>query len=82
MDSNSVDSNTALYAGALDQLIRHSLTGCGHAAHQAARLLDVLAERSDVDSETRGLCGQMCEQLCEQLCERLQASAATGARHV
>ena len=58
-----MDSPTALYIGALDHLMRHALTGCGHAAHQAARLLDVLAQRPDVDSETRRLCGCMCERL-------------------
>ena len=58
-----MDSNTTLYAGALDQLMRHALTGCGRAAHQAARLLDALSERHDVDQETRALCGRMCEQL-------------------
>ena len=58
-----MDSNTALYAGALDHLMRHTLTGCGHAAHQAAHLLDVLSQRTDVDSETRNLCDKMCERL-------------------
>jgi hypothetical protein len=58
-----MDSNTALYAGALDQLMRHTLTGCGQAAHQAARLLDALSERSDVDQETRSLCERMGELL-------------------
>lgn len=58
-----MDSNTALYAGALDHLMRHALTGCGQAAHQAARLLDALTERVDVDHETRSLCGRMCELL-------------------
>lgn len=54
-----MDSNTALYAGALDQLMRHALTGCSHAAHHAAQLLDVLADRPDVDPDTRRLCGSM-----------------------
>lgn len=58
-----MDSNTALLTGALDHLMRHSLTGCQHAAHQAARLLDALSERADVDRETRALCGKMCERL-------------------
>lgn len=58
-----MDRNTALYAGALDQLMRHELTGCQHAAHQAARLLDVLSECGEVDAETRALCGRMCERL-------------------
>jgi hypothetical protein len=43
--------------------MRHALTGCGHAAHQASRLLDALSERADVDSETRALCVKMCERL-------------------
>jgi hypothetical protein len=58
-----MDSNTALYAGALDQLMRHALTGCEHAAHQAARLLDALSERADVDCDTRSLCDRMREKL-------------------
>lgn len=58
-----MDSNTALYAGALDQLMRHSLTGCRQAAHLAAHLLDVLSERADVDQETRRLCDRMCDKL-------------------
>ncbi len=58
-----MDSKTALITGALDHLMRHALTGCGLAAHHAAQLLDVLSERSDVDSETRCLCGRMCELL-------------------
>lgn len=58
-----MDSNTALIAAALDHLMRHALTGCAHAAHHAARLLDALSERADVDRETRCLCDRMCEQL-------------------
>jgi hypothetical protein len=58
-----MDSNTTLITGALDQLMRHSLTGCEKAALQAARLLDVLSERADVDSDTRVLCGRMCDKL-------------------
>lgn len=58
-----MDSNTALITGALGHLMRHTLTGCGQAAHQAAQLLDVLSERSDLDSDTRSLCGRMSEHL-------------------
>ena len=58
-----MDSNTALFVGALDHLMRHALTGCAHAAHHAAQLLDLLSERPDVDSETRCLCGRMAESL-------------------
>ncbi|MCP5277774.1 MAG: hypothetical protein H6935_05345 [Thiobacillus sp.] len=67
-----MDSNNALLAGALDHLMRHALTGCAKAAHQASRLLDVLSERSDVDSGTRVLCGRMSEKL----------EAGLGGRHV
>ncbi len=52
-----------LFVGALDHLIQHSLTGCGHSAHQAAHLLNTLSERQDVDCETRSLCGRMSEKL-------------------
>lgn len=58
-----MDQPTTLLAGALDQLMRHNLSGCEHAAHQAARLLDALAERPDVDGETRYLCGMMRDRL-------------------
>ena len=58
-----MDSNTALFAGALSQLRRHRLTGCVKAAHQAARLLDALSQRADVDDDTRELFGRMSEQL-------------------
>ncbi len=58
-----MESNDALIAGALDHLMRHTLTGCAQAAHHAAQLLDVLSDRQDIDSETRSLCGRMCERL-------------------
>ncbi len=58
-----MNNNTALFAGALDHLMRHTLTGCEHAAHHAAQLLSVLAEHADVDSETRCLCDRMCDFL-------------------
>ena len=58
-----MDSNTALFVGALDHLMRHALTGCKQATHHAAQLLELLSERTDVDSETRCLCGRMAESL-------------------
>lgn len=58
-----MDSKTALITGALDHLMRHTLTGCAQAALHAAQLLDVLSERRDLDSETRSLCGRMSEHL-------------------
>lgn len=58
-----MNSNTALFAGALDHLIRHTLTGCTQAAHHAAQLLNALSDCPEVDSETRCLCGRMCDLL-------------------
>jgi hypothetical protein len=58
-----MDNNTVLIAGALNHLMRHTLTGCKLAAHHAAQLLSVLSERTDLDSETRCLCDRMCEHL-------------------
>lgn len=58
-----MDSNTSLIAGALDHLMRHTLTGCAQAAHHAARLLDRLSDRADLDSEMRCLCNRMSEYL-------------------
>lgn len=58
-----MDSKTILITGALDQLMRHTLTGCGQAGHHAAQLLDVLSERTDLDSETRNLCDRMSQHL-------------------
>jgi hypothetical protein len=66
-----MDSNTALLTGALDHLMRHALTGCEHAAHQASRLLEQLSERADVDRDTRLLCERMSEKL----------AADQGGRH-
>jgi hypothetical protein len=48
-----------LLAGALSHLVRYQLTGCTHSAHVAAQLLDQLADRADVDGDTRSLCGHM-----------------------
>lgn len=58
-----MNNNTALITGALDHLMRHTLTGCQQAAHHAAQLLGVLSERPGLDSDTRGLCDRMCEYL-------------------
>lgn len=53
----------SLLAGALDHLMRYQLTGCGHSARVAAHLLDQLADQSDVNRDTRCLCGRMSEAL-------------------
>lgn len=52
-----------LFAGALDHLMRHHLTGCRHAAQHAASLLERLSARPDVDGETQCLCERMSESL-------------------
>lgn len=53
----------SLFAGALDHLMHHNLTGCGQAARHAAQLLEQLSEQPDVDSRTRGLCERMSDAL-------------------
>ncbi len=52
-----------LLSGALDNLIRHTLTGCGQTARRAAILLDRLAEAGETDSELQNACQRMCEHL-------------------
>jgi hypothetical protein len=52
-----------LWAGALNLLLRHELSGCEHAGRQAAGLLERLAEHPGVDAETRVLCECMSERL-------------------
>lgn len=79
-------STAALVAGALDHLIRHSLTGCGHSARVAAHLLDQLAGQPDVDGATRCLCDRMSEALEAGqgrvgggvMCERHASSPSPG----
>ena len=58
--------NTELFAGALSQLLRHDLSGCPRATHQAADLLERLSCLSWLDDETRELCDRMSEQLSDQ----------------
>ena len=52
-----------LFAGALDHLMRYTLTGCSHAAHHAMNLLERLSDQQDVDREPRCLCWRMSEAL-------------------
>ena len=54
-----------LWAGALNLLLRHELSGCEHAGRQAAGLLDRLSEHPDVDVETQDLCERMSERLTQ-----------------
>ncbi len=55
----------SLLAGALNHLVRFQLTGCSHSARVAAHLLDQIADRSDVDGDTRTLYGRMSTALEE-----------------
>lgn len=59
-----------LWAATLSQMLIHAETGCAHAAHHAALLLEQLSEADGVDDDTR------C--LCERAIDRLQANASKG----
>lgn len=54
-----------LLAGALSLLLQHTLTGCAHAGHQAAGLLERIADQQDLDRETRQLCERMSQRLAD-----------------
>jgi len=54
-----------LLAGALILLLQHNLTGCIHAGHQAADLLERLADQQELDQGTRSLCEQMSLRLTD-----------------
>jgi hypothetical protein len=56
-------ANSELLAGALDNLMRLTLTGCRQSAHRAARLLLELSERQGLDEELRRLCGHVSVKL-------------------
>lgn len=56
-----------LWAGALNRLLRHELSGCSHAGRQAAGLLERLAEHPETDGETRALCERMSQRLLDAL---------------
>lgn len=59
---------SALWAGALSLLLRHNETGCPKSAHQAAELLDRLADDPTLDRETRSLCARASDWLGEACC--------------
>ena len=56
-------SNRDLTTGALALLLRHDLTGCIQAGHQAAGLLERLAETAALDRATRERYLRMSERL-------------------
>ena len=58
-------SNHDLTTGALALLLRHDLTGCIQAGHQAAGLLERLAETTALDRTTRELCLLMSDRLLD-----------------
>lgn len=58
--------NTAqpeLFTGALDNLMRHLLTGCVQSAQRAALLLGRIESAESTDEEMRSTCQRMREQL-------------------
>jgi len=57
-----------LLAGALDHLLRYTLTGCGQSSHHAAYLLEHLANEEGMGDELRGLCSRMSEALADGAC--------------
>ena len=56
-------SSAKLLVGALTLLMRYDLTGCSHAASQAATLLDRLSDLPELDRDTHRLCDQMSIKL-------------------
>jgi len=52
-----------LLSGALDNLIRYTLTGCSLAGHRAAMLLDRLGQAQETDAEMQDACQRMREHL-------------------
>lgn len=76
---NHLTLSATLFAGALDHLMRHVLTGCGHSAHHAAQMLERLSEQPDVDRETRCLCGRMSQALDAANPQQLAAMPPRGA---
>ncbi|WP_028311366.1 hypothetical protein [Derxia gummosa] len=55
-----------LWIGSFDQLLRHDLTGCRHAARRAALMLERLIDSGDLDAELRSLCEAMTERLLDR----------------
>jgi len=55
-----------LLAAALDNLIRHALTGCAQAAHRAAMLLERVGQALETDTELKDACERMRERLEER----------------
>jgi hypothetical protein len=60
-------ANMELLAGALDNLMRLTLTGCRQSAHRAARLLLELSELQSLDEELRRLCGRVSVKLEQEV---------------
>lgn len=58
-------SHHDLTTGVLALLLRHDLTGCLQAGHQAAGLLERLAETGALDRTTRELCLLMSDRLLD-----------------
>ncbi|MBK6742842.1 MAG: hypothetical protein IPG66_07635 [Hydrogenophilales bacterium] len=52
-----------LFSGALDNLMRHLLTGCVQSAQRAVLLLGRIESSESTDAEMRDTCERMREQL-------------------
>lgn len=61
----------AMLAGALDHLLRYSLTGCGQSGRHAAYLLDRLANQDGMGDELQAL--RMSETLADGAMPRTKA---------
>ncbi len=59
----SLAAHPELACGALDQLMRHMLTGCAQSAQRAALILERIESAEDADSELRQHCQRVREQL-------------------
>lgn len=56
-------AQSELFCGALDNLMRHLLTGCAQSAQRAALLLGRIESAESTDAEMRATCERMREQL-------------------
>lgn len=63
--NSNTDENKFMLAGALGQLMRYMLTGCGLSAHRAAYLLEKLFTDTRIGEEMRSMCCHVCRQLEE-----------------
>lgn len=61
--AGATDATSALTAGALDNLLRYLLDGCGHSGRRASILLDRLAVAPGTGCDL----GRICERMSRRL---------------